>query len=151
MRSALLLSVVLFGVGCASTSSSSSKGRDLSRLVHLEGDHIEVGETIRFDTGKASIDPSSTDLLDAVADILKVTPGITKLTIEGHTDSTGDAGLNKQLSQARADAVKTYLEGKGVASSRLVAVGFGAEKPIAGNDTDEGRGKNRRVEFKVER
>lgn len=150
MRSALLLSLVLLGAACA-TSSSSSKGRDLSKLVHLEGDHIEVGETILFETGKANVDTSSTDLLDAVADILKVTPGITTLTIEGHTDSTGDAEVNKQLSQSRADSVKAYLEGRGVSGSRLVARGFGAEKPIASNDSDEGRAKNRRVEFKVAR
>lgn len=151
MRSILLLAVALVGVGCASTSSSSKQGRDLSRLVHLEGDHIEVGETIRFETGKASIDQSSTDLLDAVANILKVTPGITRLTIEGYTDSTGDAAFNKQLSQDRADAVKNYLVGRGIDASRFAAQGFGAEQPIASNDTEEGRAKNRRVEFKVQR
>lgn len=151
MRSILLLAVALVGVGCASTSSSTAKGRDLSKLVHLEGDHIEVGESILFETGKASIDKQSTDLLDAVADILKATPAITKLSIDGYTDSTGDADLNKQLSQSRADSVKTYLEGRGIDASRLEAHGFGAESPIADNDTDAGRAKNRRVEFKVTR
>lgn len=151
MRTSILLATLLLGVGCASTSSSSARGRNLAKLVHLEGDHIEVGETILFETGKANVDSASTDLLDAVADILKVTPGITKVTIEGYTDSTGDAAVNKQLSQSRADAVLAYLSGKGIAASRLEAKGFGAEQPIASNDTDEGRAKNRRVEFKVAR
>ncbi len=151
MRTSILLATLLLGVGCASTSSSSSRGRDLSKLVHLEGDRIEVGETILFETGKANVDKASTDLLDAVADILKVTPGITKLTIEGYTDSTGDAAFNTQLSQDRADAVRTYLAGKGVDAARLESKGFGAESPIASNDTEEGRAKNRRVEFKVAR
>lgn len=144
----LAMAVTALGLGCATTSST---GRDLSKLVRLEGDHIEVGETILFETGKAAIDPKSMDLLDAVANILKTSAGITKLTIEGHTDSTGDEAFNKQLSQDRANAVKDYVASKGVDAARLEAVGFGSEKPIAPNDTDEGRAKNRRVEFKVAR
>lgn len=117
----------------------------------LEGDKITVSETIRFDTGKATIDPASTHILDEVADILKSNPGITKMTIEGHTDSSGDAALNKQLSQDRADAVKAYIAGKGIDAGRMDAAGFGAEQPIASNDTEEGRATNRRVAFKVVR
>jgi len=135
--------------GCATTSSSS--GRNLAQLVKLEGDHITVGETILFETGKAAIDARSNDLLDAVADILKASAGITRLTVEGHTDSTGDAAFNKQLSQDRADAVKAYLIGKGIAADRLASVGYGAEKPITSNDTEAGRARNRRVEFTVSR
>lgn len=138
--SALLLS------GCATT-----KGRNLAELVQLKGDHIEVGESILFETGKATVDARSTDLLDAVGDILKASPNITKLTIEGHTDATGDAAFNKSLSQDRADAVKAYLAARGIDAGRLEAVGYGAEKPVASNDTDEGRAKNRRVEFRVTR
>lgn len=119
--------------------------------VQLEGDRISVSETIQFETGKATLDPSSTGLLDDVAAILKANPAITQMTIEGHTDSVGDAEFNKQLSQGRADAVKEYLVGKGIDAGRMTAVGYGAEKPIASNDTEEGRATNRRVEFKVTR
>jgi outer membrane protein OmpA-like peptidoglycan-associated protein len=117
----------------------------------LEGDKITVSETIRFETGKATIDPASNHILDEVAEILKANPGITKMTIEGHTDSVGDAALNKQLSQDRADAVKTYIAGKGIDAGRMDAKGFGAEQPIASNDTEDGRATNRRVAFKVVR
>jgi outer membrane protein OmpA-like peptidoglycan-associated protein len=119
--------------------------------VQLEGDRITVSETILFDTGKASIDPASTGLLDDVAGILKANPAITQMTIEGHTDSVGDAELNKQLSQGRADAVKAYLVGKGIDAGRMTATGYGAERPIASNDTEAGRATNRRVDFKVVR
>ena len=147
---ALVAVVALAGAtGCASCGAQAGTARNLSKLVHFEGDRIEVEETIQFETGSATIAAASTDLLDAVADILKNTPAIAKLTIEGHTDSTGDAEMNKSLSQKRADAVKDYIVAKGIDAARLASVGFGAEKPIASNDTDEGRAKNRRVEFKV--
>lgn len=136
---------VIAGSGCC-TARSQSK-----RAAQLEGDTIKVSETIRFETGKATIDPGSTYILDEVADILKSNPGISKMTIEGHTDSVGDAALNKQLSQDRADAVKTYIVGKGIDAGRMDAKGFGAEQPIASNDTEEGRATNRRVAFKVVR
>jgi OOP family OmpA-OmpF porin len=135
----------------AATSLAGCCLKNKKTKVQLEGDKITVSETILFATGKATIDPSSTHLLDSVAEILKTNPGITKLTIEGHTDSVGDAASNKQLSQERADAVKAYLAGKGIADGRMGAVGFGSEKPIASNETDEGRATNRRVEFKVAR
>lgn len=133
-------------LGCATTHK-----RDVSSLVELEGDAIVVRETIQFEHGKAAIDPRSTDLLDRVAEIMKTTSAITNLTIEGHTDTTGDPTSNLPLSQARAAAVKKYLESKGVAASRLESKGYGSERPVDTNDTEEGRAKNRRVEFKVSR
>jgi outer membrane protein OmpA-like peptidoglycan-associated protein len=149
------LAVLMAGaVGCATTTSSSSKGAataELSEVVKLEGDHITVGETLLFEIGKADIEPKSTPVLDAVARILQETPDITKLTIEGYADSTGDDAFNKQLSQERANAVKTYVLGKGVAAARLEAVGMGTDRPVASNESEAGRAKNRRVEFKVAR
>ena len=140
-----VVAAVVAGSGCC---TARSQGK---RAAKLEGDKITVSETIRFETGKATIDPGSTYILDEVADILKTNPGISKMTIEGHTDSVGDAALNKQLSQDRADAVKTYIVGKGIDTGRMDAKGFGAEQPIASNDTEEGRATNRRVAFKVVR
>ncbi|MGB8933418.1 MAG: OmpA family protein [Anaeromyxobacteraceae bacterium] len=134
------------GTGCVCPGQAARQS-----AAKLEGDKITVSETIRFETGKAAIEPGSTHVLDEVADILKSNPGISKMTIEGHTDSSGDAALNKQLSQERADAVKTYIVGKGVDGGRMDAKGFGAEQPIASNDTEDGRATNRRVAFKVVR
>jgi outer membrane protein OmpA-like peptidoglycan-associated protein len=138
---------------CATTSSSTSTTRDSTGedVVQLEGDRITVGDALLFEVGKANIETRLSHVLNAVARILEATPAISKLTIEGYADSTGDETFNKQLSQDRAEAVKAYLLKKGVEPSRLEAVGLGTEHPVAPNDTDEGRAKNRRVEFKVTR
>ena len=141
------LVVTALALGCAAHKASTR--RDVSTLVQLEGDAIVVRETIQFEHGKADIDPRSTDLLDQVAEILKTTSTIARLTIEGHTDTTGEPAANQPLSEARALAVKKYLEGKGVSSSRLESKGYGSEHPLDTNDTEDGRAKNRRVEFKV--
>jgi OOP family OmpA-OmpF porin len=69
------------------------------------------------------------------------------LNIDGHTDNTGSASLNKALSLKRANAAKTYLEGRGVDGNRITTKGYGKDKPIATNKTAAGRAKNRRVEF----
>lgn len=148
MRTLAVLVSVL-AVGCA-TSGQRVK-RDVSELVTLEGDAIIVRESINFEHGKADIDPRSTDLLDAVAAIMSRTETIKLLTIEGHTDTTGEPELNQPLSEARALAVQRYLESKGVDPKRLASVGFGASRPLDSNETEQGRAKNRRVEFKVTR
>ena len=74
-----------------------------------------------------------------------------KVEIGGHTDSAGIAAKNQALSERRAQAVKKFLVKEGVAAERLDAVGYGAAKPVDGNDTPAGRANNRRVEFKVTR
>jgi OmpA-OmpF porin, OOP family len=149
------LAVAVAGLlGCATTSASSKQSataEELSELVKLEGDHITVGETLLFEIGKADIEPRSTPVLDAVARILQETPDISKLTIEGYADSTGDETFNKQLSQERAEAVRAYVQNKGIAAARLEAVGMGTDHPVASNESEAGRAKNRRVEFKVAR
>ena len=144
--------VACLSLGCATTTGAvPAQPRDVSSLVELEGDAILVRETIGFPHGKAEIEPVSTDLLDAVARIMLTTSAITKLTIEGHTDTTGEPAANQPLSEERAEAVKKYLESKGVDPSRLESRGFGASQPVDTNDTEAGRAKNRRVEFKVTR
>ena len=72
-----------------------------------------------------------------------------KVELGGHTDSSGDDKVNQALSQRRADSVKKYLAGKGIAADRLTAVGYGEAQPIADNKTKAGRQENRRVELKV--
>ncbi len=102
-----------------------------------------------FATGKARILARSKPILKLVAQTLKDNAWVKKVRIEGHTDSRGSARYNKKLSQRRVDSVRTYLIGQGIAAGRLVAQGFGEEKPIASNRTRAGRAKNRRVEFVI--
>ena len=148
----VVLLVASLGSGCATTGSATQDPpRDVSSLVTLEGDAILVKETIGFSHGKSEIEESSKDLLDAVARILVNTTAITRLTIEGHTDTTGEPAANQPLSEERALAVKKYLESKGVEPGRLESRGFGSSQPVDSNDTEAGRAKNRRVEFKVTR
>ncbi|HEY4222937.1 MAG TPA: OmpA family protein, partial [Myxococcota bacterium] len=100
-----------------------------------------------FDSGKATIKQESLHVLDDVAKVLLENPDIGRIQIQGHTDSRGGESYNMGLSQARTESVRTYLLGKNVPAARLDAVGYGLTRPIATNDTPEGREKNRRVEF----
>jgi outer membrane protein OmpA-like peptidoglycan-associated protein len=117
------------------------------QLVVIKQDRIEIKETVYFNTAKASIQSRSFKLLDQVAKLLTEHPELEKVWIEGHTDSAGKAEANRKLSQRRAEAVRDYLIKKGVAAERLVAQGFGPDRPIADNKTAKGRAANRRVEF----
>ena len=117
--------------------------------VEITAQKIEILEKVNFRTGKAAIMKDSYDLLDQVANVFIQYPRIRKVQVEGHTDDVGAAKANQRLSQARAAAVVKYLVAKGVAAERLVAVGFGEDKPIADNSTPEGRAENRRVEFNI--
>ncbi len=117
--------------------------------VILKKEKIEILEKVYFDTAKATIKPRSFNLLGQVASILKAYGDITKVRIEGHTDSRGGDAYNKQLSDDRAKSVRQYLIDKGIAPDRLEAVGYGEERPIASNQTGQGREQNRRVEFRI--
>jgi outer membrane protein OmpA-like peptidoglycan-associated protein len=112
---------------------------------------IELKDKVFFDTGKTSIKGESLPLLDEAAQVLNDHPELSQVVVEGHTDSVGAAGTNLKLSQGRAEAVRAYLVGKGVASSRLRAKGFGESRPVADNKTAQGRETNRRVELVIER
>ncbi|MDR2084224.1 MAG: OmpA family protein [Bacteroidales bacterium] len=103
---------------------------------------------IQFETNKATIKSSSYKLLNDMAAEFIANPEY-KIEIQGHTDNTGRAEYNQELSERRAQAVKDYLVGKGVPESRMKAVGYGITKPIADNNTAAGRAKNRRVEFLI--
>ncbi len=106
------------------------------------------GHKILFKYNKSIVRKSSYPLLNQVAKVAKSCPN-SKIIIEGHTDNIGDKKYNRKLSYARANAVKRYLMKKGIANSRLKAVGFGELRPIASNKTKRGREKNRRIELKV--
>jgi outer membrane protein OmpA-like peptidoglycan-associated protein len=102
---------------------------------------------VNFDTAKATIRPESFPRLDVVVEFM-VHKKNARVEISGHTDNVGDAKANKTLSEKRAQACRNYLVSKGIDKKRLDAIGFGDERPIAPNDTDEGRQKNRRIEAK---
>lgn len=80
--------------------------------------------------------------------LLKDVPTL-KIELSGHTDNTGSATSNQSLSQDRAQAVVDYLVSKGIASNRLIARGYGSDRPVASNDSAEGRQENRRTEFEI--
>lgn len=107
-----------------------------------------TAENIEFKTGSAILTEESKYLLDDVAALLNSIAWI-KLDIAGHTDNTGNADKNKKLSQERADAVKNYLVDKGLDANKMSSVGYGSERPIASNNTEAGRQRNRRVEFAI--
>lgn len=104
--------------------------------------------SLQFETGKATLKPESYALLSNLIEVMSLKPKM-KIAVCGFTDSDGDAAANTILSQKRADAVKAYLVSKGIAANRIVALGYGEEKPIADNATEEGKAKNRRTEIKV--
>jgi OmpA-OmpF porin, OOP family len=101
---------------------------------------------IEFDTAKATLKPAGDATVKEIAALLKSQPAL-RLSVEGHTDNVGQAADNKRLSQARAEAVMKAVVAQGIDAKRLKAVGQGQEYPIADNRTEEGRGKNRRVEL----
>ncbi|RTZ60234.1 MAG: hypothetical protein DSZ33_03120 [Gammaproteobacteria bacterium] len=106
-----------------------------------------VLEGVHFETDSNKLTGDSTQILDKVAQSLIANPGI-KVEIAGHTDSDGKANYNLALSQLRAQSVVNYLISKGVAAENLVARGYGETRPVADNNTAEGKAQNRRVELK---
>jgi outer membrane protein OmpA-like peptidoglycan-associated protein len=101
---------------------------------------------IHFATGKAEILEESRPIIAEIVSLLKKRPAL-RIGIEGHTDSTGNPAANKTLSTARAKAVADAIAATGISSSRLDPIGYGQERPIADNRTEDGRAKNRRVEL----
>ena len=107
-----------------------------------------VIEGINFKTGSAEILPGSFAILDRALKVLQDFPDV-NLEISGHTDNKGKAAYNLTLSQHRADSVKLYFVSRGIASTRLMSIGYGKDRPIADNSTSSGRATNRRTEFKL--
>jgi outer membrane protein OmpA-like peptidoglycan-associated protein len=122
-------------------------GCTTKQLVALKDGRIEILEAVYFKLGSDVIEERSHALLDNIVAVLKSHPDIKRVLVEGHTDNQGSAASNVDLSQRRAGAVRSYLMGKGIVESRLEAKGFGQDQPIATNDTEEGRARNRRVVF----
>ena len=118
--------------------------------VVVEDGKIKVLATIRFKTGSDELEDDSKPVMDQLVLTIRSRQDIRRIRIEGHTDDTGSREFNMKLSQQRANAVKRYMTESGIKGSRLEAVGYGPDKPIADNDTEEGRATNRRVEFVID-
>lgn len=116
---------------------------DIFEKLSAEG-HIAL--YITFETGKSDIKAESQKVIDEMAEMLKTNASL-KVSIEGHTDNVGTPAANKTLSEARAKAVMNALIAKGIDKARLSSKGWGQEKPIEDNKTEEGKAKNRRVEI----
>nr|WP_293832973.1 OmpA family protein [uncultured Arsenicibacter sp.] len=123
------------------------KGKELTMVPIEEGKAIRLNN-IFFDTGKSELRPESAPELDRMVAVLNENPKMT-ISLNGHTDNTGGVAVNQKLSQDRADAVREYFIGKGIEPDRIASKGFGESKPVAANDTEDGRQKNRRVEFLI--
>lgn len=105
---------------------------------------LNVPSDVSFDSGRADVKPQMRPVLDEIGRNLD--PNV-RVTIVGHTDSTGSDAINDPLSRERAEAVRDYLGSRGLAASRVTVAGRGSHEPVAGNDTESGRAANRRVEI----
>ncbi|STZ77476.1 OmpA family protein [Bergeriella denitrificans] len=118
--------------------------------IERQGNQIKLvmPESVTFATGSASLSGSAQSALAAAAQTLVQYPDTT-ITINGHTDNTGNDSINEPLSRNRALSVATYLQSRGVAVNRMTTAGYGSRQPIASNATAEGRAQNRRVEILI--
>jgi outer membrane protein OmpA-like peptidoglycan-associated protein len=117
--------------------------------VEVSSTRLRIRETIAFDLGTAVLQGSAEAILDMVAGALLDAPHISLVTVEGHTDAMGRRTANLALSLRRAEAVRTQLLLRGVAPSRLRAVGLGPDRPVGDDETAAGREANRRVDFLI--
>lgn len=117
---------------------------EMKKALDADG-HIAI-HGINFEVGKADLQMGAENIIGEIVKLMKLYPDL-RIEIQGHTDNTGSAESNLQLSDARAETVKKFILLFGVESSRLVSKGYGLSKPIASNDTEEGRAENRRVEL----
>ncbi len=120
-----------------------------TQQIKPQREKIEISERIHFAFDKAVIRPRSYPVLDHVAAVMKQDQGILLVEVEGHTDAIGSDVYNKRLSERRSQAVVAYLVQKNISRDRLQPLGFGEERPIADNNSAEGRAMNRRTEFIV--
>jgi outer membrane protein OmpA-like peptidoglycan-associated protein len=133
----------------AAADRAQAQLRQMEAIREEEGRMIISLSGVLFETGGNQLSAQAQSRLDTVAQALAAYPD-RDIVIEGHTDATGSDVTNQDLSQRRADAVRSYLESRGVPAERMRAVGRGESAPIASNDTAEGRANNRRVEVIVE-
>lgn len=120
-----------------------------SSQVSVARGEIKIRKAIFFVTDSSEIDARSHALMSEVADVISRNPQLQRIEIQGHTDNVGSPDHNRQLSQERADSVRTWLINAGVSSSRLEAKGYGPDRPLVPNLTPGNRARNRRVQFMI--
>lgn len=125
-----------------SNKKATYNGKNIS-----EGESV-VMNNILFDQGSAVLKPESLSELDKIVRFMQENP-TSEIELSGHTSSEGDIALNKSLSYRRVSACKNYIVGKGIDTGRIIAVGFGPDRPVASNSTESGRIQNRRVEMRL--
>ncbi len=133
---------------CPNTPAGMKVNAEGCPILFEPGKTAVVLEGVNFATNSAVLDPTSTGMLDKVANFVQYNPSGYRLEVAGYTDNTGGRAHNMTLSQQRAEAVLKYLVSKGVPAGMLQAKGYGPEFPVATNATQEGRAQNRRVELK---
>jgi outer membrane protein OmpA-like peptidoglycan-associated protein len=129
--------------------TNDAKTHGCPTSVRLAGTQIVILQQVTFATGRDEISSDSFALLAQVAQVMKEHPEIARLAVDGHTDNDGSVKRNTALSQQRALAVVRWLNEHGVDARRTEARGFGPRQPLGDNGTDEGRARNRRVEFQI--
>lgn len=134
------------GVEVARGTSPLNPSDDVKEEIKVEVGKAIVLSGIVFETGKSVISPESETILEKAYNTLFQNPEV-EVEIHGYTDNTGSRSTNMRLSQARADAVKEWLVGRGISGSRIATKGFGPDNPVAPNTTTDGRQQNRRIEF----
>ena len=125
------------------TMKQDVTANDMFKALNTDG-HIAL--YINFDVNKSTIRPDSRSIIAQIVAMLKANPDL-QISIEGHTDNTGTAQRNKTLSEQRAQAVRDAITAENIDAARLATVGWGQEKPVADNKSEDGRAKNRRVEL----
>lgn len=146
--------------GCSASDFKSNRIGEMSKYDIATASPEEIAEALEkdgkvvisggvlFETDSAKLAPSALGLVGRIADVMRNRPNL-KVSVVGHTDSTGDYNYNIRLSERRAKAFVDALIREGVAANRLTGVGVGPQSPVATNDTVEGRAQNRRVELVV--
>jgi len=156
---AMLLGLLVAAAGCQLLPNSkeaafppveiTAKRPPPQEHVVLLPSTIVISDKVQFELNKADVKPVSYPILDEVVTVMKANPQIELVQVEGHTDTTGSADRNRELSQQRAESVMKYIASKGIDKGRLQAKGFGPDHPIASNDDAAGQEMNRRVEFNI--
>ncbi len=127
--------------------SANAYRLDVALTTAKEGSKV-ILKNVFFDTNSSDLKPESNAEMNKLVSFMKLNAGI-KVEVSGHTDNVGDDKSNQVLSERRAKSVNDFLVKAGIAQERVTAKGYGETKPVAGNDTEEGRARNRRTEFTI--
>ena len=131
-------------------ASTDPKKNGCPQFIKMEGNVVRILQQVHFGSGSTTILPDSFPMLQEIANLLKANPNIHRMSIDGHTDTRGDADMNMKLSQGRANSVMLWLTQHGVEQARLEAHGYGETKPLETDETSEkALLANRRVEFRI--